>query len=1110
MFLKILSVRSKQNLTKTLLIMKLTAILILMACLQVTAKSYSQKVTLSMRDAPLQKVFKEIRKQTGYNFLYPYELLEKAGKVDVRIYNAPLQDALQQCLQKTGLTYSIIDKTIVIKEKEAEKAVLNPILAPAILFKAITGKVTDENGRPLEGVSVLIKGSSIGTNTNANGEFTIDVPDNSSKILVFSFVGMETQEVKVDGKTTINVTLQNSNQQQKEIVVVGYSEKSKSALTSAVTVVSGDKLRDVTSSNIGDMLQGKVAGLQVVNSSGVPGAVPEIRLRGISSVNASQSPLFVVDGIIGGNFDPNDVESVTVLKDAGATAMYGSQANAGVIIVTTKKGRPGKTNYEAKITSGFRTPDFGKMQMMNGSELYNYQKQLYRDYVPSDSGNSYKVDILKFYDERPLTLRDQNYNWLTTIFKPAFMQNYYFSLSGKTEKNDYYMGVSYYDEKGTFRNTDFKRLNMRVNSTYRFNPKISLTNNINLDVSEGKTYDYNDIYYAFLNLPWDNPFDSSGNARYVDGNSPFKWWSRDKINPLNTIDNSNHPYKGADLNYDLNLNINLTHWLTFSSSNRIAAAYNKSTNYYSPTVAGQYHGTGFLEEQSILNYGFISNELLKFNVKKGKSSLSGLAGFAVQASNTETLGASGKGLPQGLNVLNVVSNNVLVNGNNDKSMIQSFISQLSYDYENKYFLTGSYRVDGSSAFPSSKRYASFPAISGAWLASNESFFNSKSIDLLKFRLSYGVTGTQDIGASRYLGLYSLTSQYNSQGAATPLQLASPNLTWESKYQANAGIDLSLFKRIDLTVDVYNNVTKNLLLQVSQPLSVGFEQRWENVGQIVNNGVEINLNTINVQGRNFQWSTGFNINFNTNKLQQLPSDIIKTGSWAISQIYRNGGNLYEFYMPVWAGVDKQTGAPLWEKVSQDAQGNPTGKTTTSNYADATYQEVGSALPKFQGGFTNQFTYKNISLSVNAYFLSGNKVFSNDLRFVMNDGSDPYMNQAVLPKGYSIWTKPGDVATNPSPQNSANSTETSTRYLKDGSFISIRNITLSYKLPVALIQRLKVNGIVVSLSADNVYTFSNFFGQDPQTTITPAAFVTPGVSDFKYPNNRQFLFNIDFKF
>jgi len=271
-----------------------------------------------------------------------------------------------------------------------------------------------------------------------------------------------------------------------------------------------------------------------------------------------------------------------------------------------------------------------------------------------------------------------------------------------------------------------------------------------------------------------------------------------------------------------------------------------------------------------------------------------------------------------------------------------------------------------------------------------------------------------------------------------------------------------------------------------------------------------LNTINIQGRNFQWNTGFNINFNTNKLRGLPSDIIKTGSWAISQIYRNGGNLYEFYMPVWAGVDKQTGAPLWEVISKDAQGNPTGKTTTSKYADATYQEAGSALPKFQGGMTNSFRYKGITLSVNAYFLSGNKIFSNALRFAENDGSEPYYNQAVLPKGYKIWTKPGDIASEPSPQNSNNSTQTSTRYLKDGSFFAIRNVTLSYDLPKAAIRRLKLDGVTVSLSADNVYRATKFFGQDPQTTITPGVYVMPGVSDFKYPNNRQYLFNIDFRF
>ncbi|MEO6705444.1 MAG: TonB-dependent receptor [Ginsengibacter sp.] len=1080
--------------------MKLTCILILISCLQVSANGYSQTVTLNLKSVDLRKALTVIEKSTSYRFLYSERKLDDNKKVNINVTNAGISVVMEQLLAGTHLTYKELGNSLIVITREDE--IVQNIM--------VSGEVTDESGKALQGVSVLIKGSSFGTNTNASGQFSIDVPDNSSQVLVFSYVGMETQEVNVKGKSKIKIVLRNVVHQQQEIVVVGYSNKKREELTSAVDVVDAKKLKDVTANNIGSMLQGKVAGLQVVNSSGVPGAAPEIRLRGVSSVNASQSPLFVVDGVIGGNYDPNDVESVTVLKDAGATAMYGSQANGGVIIVTTKKGALGKTRYEAKATTGFRNPDFGEMNMMNGGQLYQYQKELYRDFIPTETDNSYKIDLLKFYSERPRSLESQNYNWQTTIFKPALLQNYYFSIAGKTEKNDYYVGTSYYNEKGTFMNTGFQRLNLRANSTLKLSPRISLTNNINLSGSTGKSYDYNDIYYAYLNLPWDNPYDSAHNPLYVDGNSPFKWWSRDKINPVHTINNSNHPYKSFDANYDMALNIGITDWLSFSSSNRLGTGYDKGSSYFSPEVAATYHGSGYLEESSVINYGVISNNLLKFNFNAGDHQISGLAGVAYQSGKRELIGGSGRGLPVGLSVLNVVSNNILVNGSSSETAIQSLISQVNYSFKSKYFVTASYRLDGSSNFPESKRYGSFPAVSAAWLVSKEAFLqNNKSIDNLKLRLSYGVTGTQDIGSSRYLGLYSLSSQYNSQTAATPLQLPSPNLTWESKHQLNAGIDLGLFNRVNLTVDVYQNTTKNLLLQVSQPLSVGFEQRWQNEGEIINKGVELGVSTVNIRNRNFEWSTDFNINFNSNKLKGLTS-FIKTGSWAISQIYRNGGNLYEFYMPIWAGVDAQTGASLWEKVTKDAGGNITGKGTTSDYSSATFQEAGSALPKLQGGFTNRLRYKNISLSANAYFISGNKVFSNNLRFVMNDGSEPYLNQAVLPKGYSIWAKPGDKATNPSPQNNANSTETSTRYLMDGSFISIRNITLAYDLPTAFVQRLKLSGFTLSVSADNVYTFTNFFGQDPQTTITAGSFVTPGVSDFKYPNNRQFLFNINLRF
>ncbi len=978
--------------------------------------------------------------------------------------------------------------------------------------RVLKGKITlTKDGSTLPGVSVVVKGTTKGVVSGPDGLFSLDVPAGPLVIEARS-IGYVTKDVNVSGdQNNITIALDEDNKQLGEVVVTGYSNQKKSNLTSAIAVVSADKLKDVTTNDVGSMLQGKVSGLQVISSSGAPGSTSEVRLRGVSSVNASQSPLYVVDGIIGGNYDPNDVENITVLKDAGATAIYGSQANGGVIIVTTKKAKDNQTHYEFKATVGFRTPDFGTMTMMNSSELYENQKQLYRDYVPGAPDNTYLIDLVAFQAARPASLLNTNTNWLNTMFTNAPVQNYYFSVTGKTPKNDYYFGATYYDETGTFVNTGYKRINLRANSTYHFTDKIKLTNNFNVSGTTGTSYNYNDIYYAYLNLPWDNPYDANHNPIYVDGSSTFKWWSRDKVNPLNTVQNSNYPYKNFDVNYDANLDLPITNWLSFNSSNRLSAAYYYSSSFVSPLAAGQYHGTGYLNEQSSLNYGAISNNLLKFNFQMGDHAISGLAGVAFEGSSFNNMGAAGKGLPVGLSVLDVVANSQAVNGYNGSPSIISYLSQATYSFKNRYFLSGSYRTDGSSAFPPGNRYASFPSVSGAWLVKNEDFLkDNATVDNLKLRLSYGITGTQDIGAGRYLGLYSLSTQYNSAVGATPYQLENPALTWESKHQLDAGFDIGLFKRINVTVDAYHNVTDNLLLQVSQPLSVGFETKWENTGQLVNNGLELAISSVNIKTRNFQWTTDFNISFNDNKLQQFPSTVVTTGEDAVTQIYRTGGNLYEFYLPRWAGVNAQTGAPQWEVLNKDAKGNVISKSVTSNYASATLQEVGSALPKFQGGFNNEFKYKDVFLRVNTYFISGNSVYSANLASVMNDGHEPYLNQIVAPKGTVVWTKPGDIATDPSPQNAANSTSPSTRYLKNGSYLNIRNVALGYSLPKSFTKKLKVDDINLSVSADNVYTFTNYLGQDPQTTITPAGFVTPGVADFKYPNNRQFLLNLDVRF
>ncbi|RVT96476.1 SusC/RagA family TonB-linked outer membrane protein [Mucilaginibacter limnophilus] len=977
---------------------------------------------------------------------------------------------------------------------------------------SVSGKVVSgTDSQPIPGVVVMIKGTNGGASTTADGSFTVSIPGQTAT-LQFRYVGYTTKEVDVKAGQNITVTLTEDVTQLNDVVVVGYSSKKQSELTSSVTVVSANKLKDVTTNNVGSMLQGKVAGLQVVNSSGQPGSAPEIRLRGVSSVNASQSPLFVVDGIIGGNYDPNDVESITVLKDAGATALYGSQANAGVIIVTTKTAKEGRTRFNAKITTGFRTADFGKLDPMNSSQLYDYQKELYRDYIVGATDNTYKIDLGKFYAERPLRLRGQDYDWVGESFKRAPLTNVYISATGKTEKNSYYVGASYFDEKGTFTNTNYKRLNLRANSTYTFTKDLSITNNINLSASKGNSYDYMDMYYSFLNIPWDNPYNADGSPFYMEPGLPVEWWSRDRINPLHTIENSDHPYKGLNVNYDLVVNYNITPWLTFTSSNRVAAGTDKSVNYFSPLVAGNYKANGgYIYELSSLNYGFISNNLLKFNFQLGDHNLSGFAGLAFENGRTEYSGGSGQGLPVGLKQLSVATSQLRPIGYFNQNYLNSFLSQVNYNFKNKYFLSGSFRVDGSSAFPTNNQYASFPSISGAWLVSNEEFLaNNSSITNLKLRASYGITGTQDIGSSRFLGLYALTTQYDGKSAAVPYQLESPNLTWESKRQVNVGFDLSLFNRVTLTVDAYHNNTKDLLLQVAQPLSVGFETRWANVGNVINKGIEIGINASPFKTGKFEWNTDFNVNFNSNKLENLPATNVRSVN-SVSQIYRNGGNLYEFYLPKWAGVDAATGSPLWEKLVYNEAGESVAVEKTSNYSEATYQEAGSALPKYQGGFNNTFTYKDFSLRVNTYFSYGAKIFSNNLRYMRNDGNEPYYNQIVLPEGSKIWSGPGDTeATEPSPQNSAGSTETSTRYLKDASYFTIRNISFNYNLPASFAKKLNFEGISVGVSADNVATFTNFLGQDPQTTITGGNFAMPGLQDFKYPNNRQYLLNINFNF
>jgi TonB-linked SusC/RagA family outer membrane protein len=960
----------------------------------------------------------------------------------------------------------------------------------------VTGHVTSTDEKAaMPAVNVTFKGTTVGTVTAADGSFSISVRKKED-ILVFSFIGYSTQEVKVGNKTIFEIRMEPQVNALESVVVMGYSNKKRNEITSAVTTVSSDKLMDVTSNDIGTMLQGKVAGIQVINGSGSPGSTPDIRIRGSSSFSApNQGPLYVVDGIIGGNFDPNDVETITVMKDAGATALYGSQANGGVIVVTTKKAKPGKPQFVVKSVVGVRVADQGHVTMMDSKTLYNYHREYFRDPV------LFEIDDRKFNEARPASLLDVNTNWLKETFKPALLQNYFLSASGQLDKMSYYIGASYYDEEGTFINTGFKKINIRANSTYKFSDRVSLTNNINLSGSKTLGADYMNIYYSYTSMPWDNPYDADGKPRSFKNADGI--WSKDKINPIQAANNSELSNTGFSLDYDLDLNIKFTDWLSFSSTNRLSASSFMDKQYYSAKADNlSYFGSGFVSSRNDHSYSGITTDLLMFRFLKGVHSINGLAGFEAGGENSDYIRGSGTGIPEGLKVPSVSSGQYSIEGAPVSSVMQSFISQVNYTLNNKYFFSGSFRVDQSSSFSPNKRTAVFPSLSAAWNISSEDFMQSvKMVNNLRLKASWGKTGMKDIGPYKYMEQFRYTTQYDGLPAAIPYQMANPDLTWEQTDQLNTGVELGLFQRINLDFNVYKNITKNLLVYRDLPPSGGFRKQWQNIGSSENTGVELSISTTNIKSTNLTWTTDFTISFNKNRLSGFGSDTIQNANaYGIVQIYHDGGTLYSWYAKEYYGIDPANGSMLWV----GADGKP-----THDYQAARKIEYGSPMPKYQGGFATELRYKSLSLRANFSFVSGNKIYNYFRRYVDHDLQDVGFNVMMPRSDWKIWQQPGDVANHPLPQNAINSYDPSTRFIEDGSYVKIRNITLSYELPSSLVTRLKLTGLTISLGADNLYTFTNFWGQDPEVSINPLNGL-PGYAEFKYPNNRQYVCTINVRF
>lgn len=981
----------------------------------------------------------------------------------------------------------------------------------------VSGTVLDaSNGDPVIGAGVIIS-SGGGVVTDMDGKYTLMAADDD--VLTFSSVGFESVSEKVNGRRVIDVKLNTDSQLLEEVVILGYTSQKKAEISSSVVTMSGEKLHDVVTPDVGNMLQGKVAGVLVYNASGQPGEAAQIRVRGTGSIAASADPLYVVDGIPGGSFNPNDVETISVLKDAGATAIYGSDAAGGVIVVTTKKAKAGQaTAIEFKAQAGVKQALSGRFHPMDSEELYYFVRGMIQ-------GTMAPSQIKKNYPE---TLLDQDFDWMNESFKLGVTQNYYASVAGSSSNLTYFASLDHYREKGTLINTNYARTTGRLNLGAKLTKTIDM--NVRLQFDDSQTQgesSYVTLESAYRMSPWDSPYDADGQIRYITGaKEEGKWYSHDKYNIFHNELYNSSKSNGFDVTGDLQLIWRITDYLSATSTNRYSTSASTWKLVIDPRTAVADYPEGVVSKSLSTGRSFSTSNLLKYSqVFGGSHSVNAMVGYEWGKWKTDYTSADGVGMKGGLTVLNAASPSS-VGGYYQEGEGWSVFGQAQYSYKERYIITGSLRADASSVFAPKKRVGLFPSVSAAWLVSGEDFMkNIPTISNLKLRASYGETGNSGIAPYAYFASYEANPRVQYQGVVGmyPAVQENPFLHWERAQMTNFGIDLGIKKFLEVTIDLYHIKNADLLLEVPTSPSTGFSSITKNSGAVRNMGLELGISSTNIRRGGFAWMTDFNIGFNKNTVLSIPNgeDIIQTvGSNSARQILREGEPLYSWYMPKWLGVDPNNGDPQWEHLVKDDDGNIIKREPTNVFdPDVDSQIVGVASPLFSGGLANTFTYStssmgSFSLSINLNYVVGNKIFNYTRVSMDTDGHYTDYNQMSHDNGlgWTRWQQPGDIATHPKPVvgGNHNSDGVSSRYLEDGSFLRIKNVTLSYNFPQTLCKKLHVQDASVFLTGDNLYTLTAFSGMDPEVRLESTMYELAGMYSMNYPVGRVVSLGVNVKF
>ncbi len=1058
--------------------------------------SSAQKVNLNVKQVSLKTALESISKQTGYSLAYSKEVVNLNEKISISVTEAELSQVLSQLLSSRNMNFEVRGNKIYISHAprtttENSNAKQQPQQQQ---ISHISGTVTDESGDPVIGVNISIPGTSTGTISDFDGKYSLAIPYGSK--VRFSYIGYVDQEIVITNQTIVNIKLKEDIETLDELIVIGYGSVARKDVTTAVSTISTKDLDERPLVSAAQAMQGKAAGVNVYQPNGAPGGEMVVRVRGTTSFNGSNDPLYVVDGVPVDNLSflsPNDIASMQILKDASSAAIYGSRAANGVVLITTKQASSG-----AKIATNIQ---FGVSRVSNQIESLNARqyKELIDELRPGaiPEGTTDKTD------------------WFNEVYGSGITQNYQLQISDGTDKLRYFVSTGYLDEKGVLSSAFFRRFNLRSNvesqirKWLHFGLNLSYSDNTSNGVTTGQGSNRGGVVLAVVNLPTAATIRNEQTGLY---NRLF--FGQNITNPIEEIENGkNNKNNENRLIASGAATITFSPKLNYKSSFTLDRRNGKETGFTPPSHGVDRDDWGSAWDNRRMNTLLVFDNILTYkNTFAEKHNFEGMIGSSWTDSNYSNNYINGTHFKDAtiktLNAANKIGWENTGSGATSWSILSAF-SRLSYNYDSKYLLTFNIREDGSSKLHPDHRWGTFPSLSAAWRISSENFMqNYEWLNDLKLRAGWGQTGNQSgIGDYAYLQRYNISRQAwfekgkeNSLPLITQANLRTSDLTWETTTQSNIGLDITLLKnRLTLAMDYYYKYTTDMLMYVTLPSGAAASNSIvRNEGEMMNRGFEFSLNSRNLTG-SLTWNTDFNISFNQNKLkklelQQIYYDGETTDAFHLMRVVRNepGRPLGGFFGYISDGVDPETGELMYRDINED------GKITAS---DKTY--IGDPNPTFTYGLTNTFSYKGLNLNIFIQGSVGNDIFNASKGDTQ--GMHDLKNQSI--EVLKRWRTPGQITDMP---KAGFNLQPSTFFIEDGSYMRLKDVTLSYSLKGNMLRKAGISRLQPYFTASNLLTITKYKGMDPEVNQWGNSGAVQGIDWGTYPHSKTFVFGLNVEF